>query len=165
MSNHNITQITERAIREYILTQLGSFTDVDGAQWVDELRVYRGVENRDAETMEGEESSLKRYPCITVICRPAEPIIPWRGNWDADCELRVESHASDTTGDGHDLRAGQVFDLFLTDSEICGGIMAAFPNFYAGLLLPGTQNHDKDDGRFVSSQQFKLKSVAAVAMS
>jgi hypothetical protein len=105
MSNHNITQVVERAARAYLLANLPT--------WLPETQVYRGIENRESEDMEGQESSLKVRPCVTFYCETASPVNPnWAAMWDATLRIEVESRRSDTTGDAHDERAAEVFSWF-----------------------------------------------------
>lgn len=122
MSNHNITQVSERAARAYMLQHL--------PDWLPEQRVYRGIENREAESMEGQESSLKVRPCVTFICQSASPVVPnWAAMWDINLRIEVESNRSDTTGDAHDERAAEIFSWFCT-TTLARDLTDALNGFY-----------------------------------
>ena len=150
--SHNITQTVEKAARALVLANL--------PEWLPETQVYRGIENRESEDMEGQESSLKVRPCVILVCQTAAAVAPnWRGLWDATLEVHVENRRSDTTGDTHRGRAQEVFDIFLT-TEAPADLSGAIPDFIVRAVVPNDQSHTQAGRGWLSSITFTLHQVA-----
>ncbi len=133
--NHNITQVAERAVRAYLISRI----DAGEIPWCPPTQVYRGIENREDQENEGEDSSVKIYPCIIAIVENASPVRPnWKGLWMPRLSLEVWSNRSLTVGDDHDARAAEAFSLFTT-TTIAKDLSEAIEDFWVKALLPGQE--------------------------
>jgi hypothetical protein len=102
--NHNIGQVIERAARAYVIANRPA--------WLDEFHIYRGIENREDESMQGEWSTIRRYPCVIVLSESAQAVLPnWHGLWTGRLTVEVWGSRRETA-DVNDSRAKEIFNLF-----------------------------------------------------
>jgi len=130
--------------------------------WEVEARVYRGRENRETELMEGEESSLKKLPCVILSCTGAQAVLQnfkLSGLWTGRLDINVWHNRSRTTGDDADEMARNVFDLFLTTS-IIPDLSNAIAGFSVRDVIPQDQSLQAQGRAWLTQMSFSMEQVS-----
>jgi hypothetical protein len=160
MSDYDIEKAAELAAQEWIRSRKISWLQPEQEGGPD--RVYCGLENRESESEEGEDSSIIKLPCVICICYSAEPVLPnFHGNWNATLRLEIESNADDTTGHEHASRVREITRHFLT-TTIAKDLSDAIAEFYVAKVAPGTRGWSIQGRSWVSFQEYTLISAAAI---
>jgi hypothetical protein len=149
----DITGLVEEALWRYLLA-----ADIS---WCPDEQIYRGIENLETQEMEGQDSSLRRLPCIVIACQRAAPVDPYyAGNWDPAVTVEVLSQRDDTTNAAHKLRVREVFNEFLTDT-IAEDLSAIMDDWYVAFVVPGEQSYSIRGRVWVSELALTLRNVCA----
>lgn len=171
-ARHTPGWFAERAGRRYVIAMAQWWAELDtwskaiqAAQatdkaWSVETRVYRGRENREIELMEGEESSLKRLPCVILRATSGQAVLPnYRGLWTCKLEAQVWHNRARTTGDQADEMAQNVFDLFLT-TTILTDLGQSAPGFSVRDVIPQDFDVQAVGRAWLSQMSFSLEQVS-----
>ena len=149
----DICGLVEEALYRYVLSKEPSFCPDE--------QVYRGVENRETEANEGQNSSLRKLPSIVCVCYTAPPMpINFRGNFEPICSVQVISNRDDTTRADHRARVEEVFGWFLTET-IAADLTAAIENFYVAGVVPQQITTELRMRSWVSELPMLLRQVCA----
>jgi|GEM_PF-4096910 len=159
MSDYDIEQAAELAAQAWIRSRnISWLAGVSGGA----DKVYCGLENRDTQEMEGEESSIIRLPCVICICQGADPVLPnFHGNWNATLRLEIYGSCDDLTGKDFAAMVRQITRQFLTTS-IANDLSAATQTFYVPKVAPGNRGWTVDGRRWVAHQEYSLISACSI---
>lgn len=169
MDFHTPLWYAERATRQYLIDKAPYWTNSDAWQaaialqpdWLPELRIYRGRENREDETMEGQESSLKLPPCVTCSCVNGQALLDnFGGLWTGELAVQVDANRAKTTGDVADAQAQAVFRMFLTRS-IIPDLSGVTSGFYVRGVIPKDISLRAEGRRWVTQMSFSLEQLSA----
>lgn len=169
MDFHTPLWYAEHAVRQYLIDQAPHWTASDAWQaaialdpnWDPESRIYRGRENRDDETMEGQESSIKLPPCVTCSCTIGQSLLDnFGGLWTAALDIQIDANRAKTTGDAADAQAQAVFRMFLTRTIIpdLSGVTAGFS---VRGVIPKDIGLRAEGRRWVTQMSFSLEQLSA----
>lgn len=160
MPDYDIEQAAEKAMQAWLRSKSIAWVQPKDGIGVD--RIYCGIENREAWTDEGEESSIIRLPCIICYSPDFTPVLPnFHGNWNGDLTVEVRSNCDDTTGKEHAQRVRGIYE-FLYTTTIAKDLSGAIEEFYVAKVAPGPRGYSVVDDSWRTKMVFSLFSAAAI---
>lgn len=149
-TSFDICLATEEAVTYYLKDQV--------FDWCPSDQIYAGIENRDTEENEGEESSLRKVPCIVVKCETAQAHQNLNANWTPHVDVWVVSNRFRTDKATHRARAQQVFSVLCQN-----GIENALTDetFGVARIRPTDTGHLAEGSAWVSFMEFDFQNATA----
>lgn len=132
------------------------YVQANRPDWLPETQVYKGIENRDTQADEGEESSARIFPYVLCVSESASPVRPgWGGLWNPRLDIEVWFNRFLATDAEYHARVTEIFKLFSVVS-LAAKLSVQVDGLHITSVLPGDLSRKFEGHGWATVWSFEL---------